>query len=80
MLLSSEELLLLYNISQLDSYATMYLYLSTQHFYLIITFPNVAIKRAKSVHPSALRNTGTYLYLPTGLRSGKGMVKNIAKQ
>ena len=48
--------------------------------YLIITLPKVAIKSAKSVQAIALRVTGTYLYFPAGLRSGRGIVKKIAKQ
>ena len=48
--------------------------------YRIITLPSVAISSAKSVQDIALRNTGTYLYLPFVLRSGRGIVKNTAKQ
>ena len=48
--------------------------------YFIITFPKVAIKRANSVQAIALRVIGTYLYFPTGLRSGRGIVKKTAKQ
>ena len=48
-------------------------------YYLIIIFPIVAISKAKSVQDIALKNIGTYLYRPAGLKSGRGIVKKMAK-
>ncbi len=53
---------------------------TTGSIYLIITFPRVAIKSAKSTQEIARSKIGIYLNLPTGLRSGRGIVKKMARQ